>query len=428
LLNNRINLKFNSAIYNIKRNRRKIYHLISLGFFLILITFSFFIIYYGNRYTTHGIRNYSINYIIFQKDNVVEPYNKVWTIKDSGGVNDITWELADWYNPNFTFGSIEENHYRYANGSRILINGNNFVIDYNTDVFLVNESGRVKLKQHFQIIVVYLAVDENWHNNCMDFRGFDLTVGLNKTSEFVVSDGDGESFAKATFQYTNLSYISTNNYTLLNWNVTVPDYKLKNNDSSSQFFNSEVEMSLLILYKINITSEKIEINTDWYIDFLNWTLVNAPNNLVLYTNRVYTCNDIGDLNNEDRIGIFSNGGITTSTFRLENNYTLIYNDTSSVVKNVSSLIENDGTFNGLPENEYWHFNLWFEGFSDNISRFEYDPILTLFTKPFTESTNTIKLNGNWWILIISIFSIIFGINIFRIFFPEKSINKLMKIA
>ncbi|MHA1268975.1 MAG: hypothetical protein ACTSPY_04240 [Candidatus Helarchaeota archaeon] len=353
----------------------------------------------------------STNFNIYQLDYYIEPYQKVWNIQYTGGINGITWELADWHNPDFVYGPIEENHCRYANGSRILITNNQFTIDYNTDVFLVNESSEPILKQHFQIIFVYYGVDNTWHNNGMDFRGFYITTGNNKTSETVLDDGDGASFVKATFQYTDMNYITTAEYTLLNWNISVSDYKLVNKNNDSSYFGSEIEMSVLIIYQINITSDQIEINTDWFIDFMNWSLINTPDNLFLSTNRVYTCNDVGDLNNEERIGMFTNGGITTSTFRLENDYTLIYNDSSSKNFNVSSLIENDGTSNGLPENNYWHFILWFEGFGDNVSRLEYDPVITLYTK---------NISMNWLFITIVSISIVSAIGVVVIILWKKN--------
>ncbi len=353
-------------------------------------------------FNIHPTNKPSTNFDVYQMNYYIEPYQKVWNIKYSGGINGITWELADWYNPDFVYGPIEENHCRYANGSRILITSNQFTIDYNTDVFLINESESV-IKQHFQIIFVYYGVDNTWHNNGMDFRGYYITTGNNKTSDTVLDDGDGASFVKATFQYTNINYTITTEYTLLNWNVSVSDYKLVEKNNNSPHYGSEIEMSILIVYQVNITSDQVEINTDWYIDFLNWTLINTPENLFLSTNRVYTCNNVGDLNNEERIGMFTNGGITTSTFRLENDYNLIYNDSSSKDFNVSSLIENDGTSNGLPENNYWHFILWFEGLGDNVSKLEYDPIITLYIK------NMQNMPMNWLfitVLSISITSVI----------------------
>ncbi|MHA1267031.1 MAG: hypothetical protein ACTSRS_17465 [Candidatus Helarchaeota archaeon] len=315
-------------------------------------------------------------------DYIEEPYEKVWIIKETGGIADITWELADWYNPNFAMTPPPvEDGVRYANGSRIFITGNGFNIDYNTDVFLVTLNGNATLKQHFQMIYTYYGADGVWHNSGMDFRGFAITVNSNKTGQQVMDDGDGASFVKASFQYTTMSYSITENSTLLNWNITVPDYKLENTQVGDQFYGSQVEMSILIVYQILITATDVKINTDWYIDFLNWTLVNTPDTVYLHTGRVYTCSDEGELNNTDRIGVFSNGGIVTSAFRLENDYELTYNDSSSTIKSVTTLIENDGIANGLPENDYWAFLLWFEGLGENVTHLLYDPIVTLYVSP-----------------------------------------------
>ncbi|MGQ4875851.1 MAG: hypothetical protein ACP6IY_17435 [Promethearchaeia archaeon] len=341
---------------------------------------------------------------ICPQDYNIEPYDKEWTERYSGSVNGINWKMSDWVNPDYDSSPLGEYDARYKEGSQILIEHSSFTIDFNTDVFFTKESN--SLKRHFQMILNYIGADGTNHNNGMDFRGFYFTDNNSNDPNYakVIMEGhDGESMAKADFSYTKIESTTEQDSTILSWTINFNNYNLSNNVVDDQYYNSHVSMDISIKYIITINSSSFQIKTSWTINFSNWFL-NGTTSCYIATTRVYTCSDEADLNNKERMGKFSKGGITTSTFKLEDNFKLTYNDSSSKTKEISSLITQDES-----QPEYYYFYIWGEGFAANVTKFEYDPLLISYL-----GTSLFDLSNPLFWIIFVIIPCAIGITIFLI--------------
>ncbi|MHA1651112.1 MAG: hypothetical protein ACTSYB_13025, partial [Candidatus Helarchaeota archaeon] len=304
--------------------------------------------------------------------------NKITIVRESGSVEGIQWSIEDWYYPEGQEPPQDPGAGSVLNGTIIDINGNGFHVTLDSTVSRKISTEENYTKRSDQIHFSFYGQDGQWHTATLNFRGLWIKINASVESDAVLQDDHGEKLILADFSYSNMSIIETPDFILFNWNLTYLNYVI--NSTGGAYSGSWINVSIYKAFYLNVSADEVELNIDYYIDINGLKLMNVPSGeIAIQFAHVYICSEYAETNNTERIGNYYSGGIKTSSFKLEDNYTLHYNDSSSEGRSVSSFIINDNTINGIPGlSDFWHFFIWFDPIGENATRIDYDPRIKMF--------------------------------------------------
>ncbi len=304
--------------------------------------------------------------------------NKITIVRESGSVEGIQWSIEDWYYPEGQEPPQDPGAGSVLNGTIIDINGNGFHVTLDSTVSRKISTEENYTKRSDQIHFSFYGQDGQWHTATLNFRGLWIKINASVESDAVLQDDHGEKLILADFSCSNMSIIETPNFIIFNWNLTYLNYVI--NSTGGAYFGSWINVSIYKAFYLNVSVDEVELNIDYYIDINGLKLMNVPSGeIAIQFAHVYICSEYAETNNTERIGNYYSGGIKTSSFKLEDNYTLHYNDSSSERRSVSSFIINDNTINGIPGlSDFWHFCIWFDPIGENATRIDYDPRIKMF--------------------------------------------------